>query len=72
MKSCAVKPLLSSSAIARQSPMASCMVVEVVGARPCGQASLTRGSSSTTSACLPSADCAREVMATSGTLKRRE
>ena len=41
LKSCAVKPLLSSSAIARQSPMASCMVVEVVGARPCGQASLT-------------------------------
>ena len=52
--------------------MASCMVVEVVGASPCGQASLARGSSSTTSDCLASAESAREVMAISGTLKRRE
>ena len=52
LKSWAVKPLASSKAIARQSPMASCMVVEVVGAKPCGQASLARGSSSTTSDCL--------------------
>ena len=46
--------------------------VEVVGASPCGQASLARGNSSTTSDCLASVESGREVMAISGTLKRRE
>ena len=43
--------------MARQSPSASCIVVEVVGARPCGQASLLWGSARTTSAAL--ARCCR-------------
>ena len=59
LKSRAVKPLLSSSAMARQSPSASCMMVEVVGASPCGQASLLCGSASTTSAALASVLSAR-------------
>ena len=55
--------------MARLSPSASCIVVDVVGARPCGQASLARGSSNTTSACWPRAESACEVMAISGTAK---
>ena len=39
----AVKPLASNSAIASASPSASCIVVEVVGARPFGQASCATG-----------------------------
>ena len=58
--------------MARQSPMAICMVVEVVGAMPCGHASFACGSTSTTSAWRASVELAREVMATSGTLNRRE
>ena len=48
----AVKPRLSSSAIASASPSASCISDEVVGARLCGQASRACGSASTTSAAL--------------------
>ena len=44
----------SRSAIARQSPSASCISVDVVGASPCGHASFTCGSARTTSAALPS------------------
>ena len=42
-KSRAEKPLASISAMARASPKASCMVVEVVGARRLGQASSAAG-----------------------------
>ena len=42
-KSRAVKPRPSSSAIASASPSTSCIVVEVVGARPFGQASSASG-----------------------------
>ena len=54
-KSSAVKPRLSSSAIASASPSASCISDDVVGARLCGQASRACGSVSTTSAAWPSA-----------------
>ena len=64
--------LLSSSAMARQSPRASCITVEVVGASPCGQASGACGSASTISAAWPSAIAASAVIAISGTAKRRE
>ena len=66
-KSAAVKPRPSSSAMASASPSASCIRVEEVGARPCGQASSTFGSSSTMVAARPSVDAAFEVMAISGT-----
>src|SRR6188768_2310473 len=72
LKSRAVKPSLSSSAMARQSPSASCMTVEVVGASPCGQASLVCGSATTRSALVPRVLSALEVTAISGTAKRRE
>jgi len=42
-KSSAVKPRLSSSAIASASPSACCIKVDVVGARLCGQASRACG-----------------------------
>ena len=58
--------------MASASPSASCSSVEVVGASPLGQASLARGSGSTMSASLPSVLCGTEVMAMSGTAKRRE
>ena len=48
------------------------MVVEVVGARPIGQASAAAGSVSATSAAAASVDPARAVIATSGRPKRRE
>ena len=67
-----MKPRLSSSAMASASPSASWISVEVVGARPCGQASSTRGMISATSAERASVESAREVMAMSGTRKRRE
>ena len=53
-------------------PLILPQVVEVVGASPCGQASSTFGRISGTSAALPSALPAPEVMATSGTRCRRE
>ncbi len=58
--------------MARLSPIANCMVVDVVGASPCGQASFDFGSSITTSACLPSAEPALEVRAIIATANRRE
>ena len=58
--------------MARQSPSASCIMVEVVGASPCGQASLLWGIASTTSAALASVLSAFEVMAISGTANLRE
>ena len=48
------------------------IVVEVVGARPIGQASAARGNSNTTSAASASAEPPPLVMAISGILKRRE
>ena len=71
-KSAAVKPRRVSSATASASPSAICMVVEVVGARPIGQASAAAGSVSATSAASASVDPARAVIATSGRPKRRE
>ncbi len=49
-KSAAVKPRRVSSATASASPSAICMVVEVVGARPIGQASAAAGRVRATSA----------------------
>ena len=54
-KSNAVNPRLSSSATASTSPSASCINDEVVGARLCGQASRTCGSTNATSAASASA-----------------
>ena len=51
----AVKPRLSSRAIASASPSASCISVDVVGARLCGHASRAGGSVNAMSAALPSA-----------------
>ena len=68
----AVKPRLSSSAIASASPSACCISVEVVGARLCGQASRACGSDSTMSAAAASALSRLEVIAISPILKRRE
>ena len=68
----AVKPRLSSSAIASASPSASCISDEVVGARLCGQASRAAGSTSTISAALPSVLSALTVTAMSAMRKRRE
>ena len=65
-----VKPRRSSSATARASPSASWIRLEEVGARSCGQASRTRGSSSSTSAARPSVLSPLRVMATSGIEKR--
>ena len=48
------------------------MVVEVVGARPIGQASAAAGSVSATSAARASVELARAVIATSGRANRRE
>ena len=59
-KSSAVKPRASRSAIASASPSASWISVEVVGARPCGQASSTRGRISATSAERASVELARD------------
>ena len=63
-KSTAVKPRLSSSAIASASPSASCMSEDVVGARLCGQASRACGSTSVTSAAAPSVLAPSAVTAT--------
>ena len=71
-KSMAVKPRLSSSAIASASPSASCISVEVVGARLCGQASRACGIARTTSAARPSVLSVTAVMAISPMRKRRE
>ena len=68
----AVKPRRVSSATARASPSAICIVVLVVGASPIGQASGAVGSSSATSAAWARAESARAVTATSGRAKRRE
>ena len=70
-KSAGPKPRRVSSATASASSSASCMVVEVVGARPSGHASGAGGSSSTWSAARASALSARPVIATSGRPKRR-
>ena len=64
--SSAVKPRLSSSAIASASPIAACIKEEVVGARLCGQASRAFGSSSTIRAASPSEEPALEVTAIIG------
>ena len=45
------------------------MVVDVVGASPCGQASLARGNPGPRPACLPKAESARDVIAISGTFE---
>ena len=66
----AVKPCRSRSAIASASPSASCISVEVVGARPCGQASSARGRMRATSAPRASVLSAAAVMAISGRRKR--
>ena len=70
-KSASVKPRRFSIATASASPRAICMVVDVVGARPIGQASAAGGSSNVTSAARASADPARAVIATSFSPKRR-
>ena len=57
-KSAGENPLRSNSAIASASPSAIIIVVEVVGARPIGQASAAPGSSSTTSAACASVEFA--------------
>ena len=69
-KSRAVKPLPSSSAIASASPSTSCIVVEVVGARPLGHASWVLGGQRRTSASRPSALSPLAVMAINGMAKR--
>ena len=56
--------------MARASPKAICMVVEVVGARPLGQASSALGRTSATSAARASALSRSAVMAISGRPKR--
>ena len=48
------------------------MTVEVVGASPCGQASLACGRASTRSALVPSVLSGFDVTAISGTANRRE
>jgi hypothetical protein len=63
--------LRSSSAIARASPRAIIIVVEVVGANPIGQASAAAGSNKATSAAPASVDRAPAVIATSRISKRR-
>ena len=57
-KSAGENPLRSNSAIASASPSAIIIVVEVVGARPIGQASAAHGNSSTTSAACASVEFA--------------
>ncbi len=68
----AVKPRLSSSAIASASPIASCISEDVVGARLCGHASRASGSASVTSAAWPSVESVFEVIPIRLTLWRRE
>ena len=58
--------------MASASPIAACIRVEVVGARLCGQASRTFGSSSTIRAAAPSEEFALEVTAIIGMAKRAE
>ena len=58
--------------MASASPSAIIAVVEVVGARPIGQASAASGSSRTTSAAAASVEPPPPVTATSGIPKRRE
>ena len=53
--------------MASASPNANCNNVEVVGARPFGQASRACGNGSTMSASLPNVLDGTEVMAMSGT-----
>ena len=72
MKSRAVKPRASSKATASASPITSCMVVEVVGARPLGQASSARGKTSRWSASRARAPSGLAVTAISIRPKRRE
>jgi hypothetical protein len=64
-----VKPRRVSNATASASPKAICMVVDVVGARPIGQASAACGSNNATSAARASVELPRAVIATSGSPK---
>src|SRR5216683_2079777 len=70
LKSTDVKPRPSKSAIASESPSASIISDEVVGARLCGQASRALGSVSATSAALARVESHSAVIAISGMRKR--
>src|SRR5690606_21044467 len=71
LKSWAPKPRRSSRATASASPSASMAVVEVVGARPIGQASGRGGSTSVRSAACARVLSARPTIARSAIEKRR-
>ncbi len=70
-KSCGENPFRSRRATASASPIASDMVVDVVGARPIGHASGIAGRSNTTSASSVSVLPAPEVITINGIEKRR-